>query len=400
MDSSGSGSAAGQQGPSLRRSVYELLDGQTEVTRPQRAADVLLASLIIISVTAAVLETVPAYAVEYGRLFFIIETGSVGIFSVEYILRLWSCVEDRSLKTRYPLRARLRYAIRPLSIVDFLSIAPFYLAAIIGIDLRLLRLFRLLRVLKLTRYSPALGTLAAVVYAQRRALAGTAFVMSVLILGSAALMFAAEHKAQPEAFASIPHALWWAAVTLTTVGYGDVVPVTAAGRFLGVGIVIIGVGIVALPAAILTAGLAREIGSRDFVVSLQRVAKVPLFANLDGVTQAELASSLTPVSHPSRYVVVRRGEEGTNLYFITDGSVEVDLPGGPLQLGPNEFFGEMALLDPGHRSMPSVTTLTECRFLVLGLADFERLSARLPALRERIETVANHRLALLQQKDL
>ena len=384
----------------MRRTVFELLDGSTEETPAQRGVDVLLAVLIVLSVGAAILETVPGYAERYGRWFFMVEAGTVAVFTVEYALRLWSCVEEARLKPHRPVKARLLYSLRPLSIIDLLAIAPFYLSAFVSVDLRLLRLLRLLRILKLTRYSPALGTLAAVVTAQRRALAGTAFVMSVMILGAASLMYLAEHKTQPEAFASIPHAIWWATVTLTTVGYGDVVPVTTVGRVLGMVILIMGLGIVALPAAILTAGLAREIGTRDFVVSIKRVAKVPLFAELDGVTQAELASALTPVSHPARYVVVRRGEEGSNLFFITEGSVEVDLPGGPIRLGPNEFFGELALLDPGHRRMASVTTLTDCDFMILGLADFERLSDRLPALRERVRQVAKHRLRLLEDKQV
>lgn len=396
MDSPGKKNNSETAGLTLRRTVYELLDGQTEETRIQQFMDWLLAALIIVSVAAAVIDTVPSYSERFARELFAIEVATVAVFTLEYLLRLWSCPEEGQLATKHPLRARLSYAFRPLPMIDFLSIAPFYLAGFFGIDLRLLRLFRLLRVLKLTRYSPALGTLAAVVHAQRRALAGTAFVMAVMILGAASLMYAAEQRAQPEEFASIPHALWWAAVTLTSVGYGDVVPITPIGRIIGVAIMVMGVGIFALPAAILTAGLAREIGTRDFVVSINRVANVPLFAKLDGVTQAELASALTPVSHPPRYAVVRRGEEGTNLYFITDGMVEVDLPGGPLQLGPNEFFGELALLDPGHRRMASVTTLSDCRFLILALTDFERLSARLPDLHARMQQVAKHRLSLLQ----
>ncbi|MEO1248623.1 MAG: cyclic nucleotide-gated ion channel [Pseudomonadota bacterium] len=386
--------------PAIRRIVFELLDGQTEETRAEKFVDRALAVLIVISVTAAILETVPEFGARHASLFFAIEAATVAVFTVEYVLRLWSCVEGNEPGKRRPIRDRLAYAVRPLPLVDLMAIAPFYLAGFLGIDLRWLRLFRLIRVLKLTRYSPALGTLAAVVYSQRRALVGAAFIMSLMILAAACLMYLAEHRAQPEAFASIPHALWWAAVTLTTVGYGDVVPMTPAGRIIAGLIILLGVGIFALPAAILTAGLAREIGNRDFVVSVGRVAKVPLFAKLDGVTQAELASVLVPVTHPARYVVVRRGEEGTNLYFITDGTVEVDLPGGPLRLGPTEFFGELALLEPQGRRRATVTTLSECRFLVLSMADFRRLADRLPDLNKRIEEVAAHRLSLLQKTDV
>lgn len=383
-----------------RRIIFELLDGQTEETRAEKFVDRALAVLIVISVTAAILETVPELGARHAGLFFIVEAATVAVFTVEYVLRLWSCVEGNEPDKRRPIRDRLAYAVRPLPLIDFFAIAPFYLASFLGLDLRWLRLFRLVRVLKLTRYSPALGTLAAVVYSQRRALAGAAFIMSLMILGAACLMYLAEHRAQPEAFASIPHALWWAAVTLTTVGYGDVVPMTPAGRMIAGLIILLGVGIFALPAAILTAGLAREIGNRDFVVSVGRVAKVPFFAKLDGVTQAELASVLNPVTHPARYVVVRRGEEGTNLYFITDGTVEVDLPGGPLRLGPNEFFGELALLEPEGRRRATVTTLSETRFLVLSMADFRRLADRLPDLNEHIEKVAAQRLALLQKREV
>ncbi|MEM1400924.1 MAG: cyclic nucleotide-gated ion channel [Pseudomonadota bacterium] len=380
---------------SLRRTVHELLDGQTEETPAQRLTDQVLALLIVISVTAVVLETVPEIAAQYGDLLFAVELVMVAIFTVEYVLRLWSCVERKGALGQNPVTARASYAVQPLPLIDLISILPFYIGGALGLDLRLMRLFRLLRVLKLTRYSPALNTLASVMKAQSHALAGAAFVMSVLILGAASLMYVVEHHAQPEAFASIPHALWWAAVTLTTVGYGDVVPMTPLGRLMGALIMIMGVAIFALPAAIITAGLAREIGTRDFVVSVTRVAKVPFFSDLDGVTQAELASALVPVTHPERYVVVRRGEEGRNLYFITDGTVEVDLPGGSVRLGPNEFFGELALLDPGGRRKATVTTLSECQFLILSSADFERLADRLPGLRKRVEDVADQRRRLL-----
>ena len=376
---------------STRLYVHEMLDGQRKHGGLFMATDIVLCTLILLNVAAVVLETLPGWQERYGTWLLWLELVSVAIFTVEYGLRLWSCVEDRRHDYRHPVSGRFRYALTPLAIVDLLSFLPFYLAFLVPIDLRILRLFRLIRLLKITRYSPALRSLGAVFKAESRSILGAIMLMCMAVLLASAAMYALEREAQPDAFGSIPAAMWWGVVTLTTVGYGDVTPVTVLGRMFGAMVTIFGIGIFALPTAILAAGFAREIGRQDFAVTVSRVAKVPVFHGLDPVTLSEIAALLTPISEPARYAVLRRGEPGSALYFIVQGEVEVDLPHGSIDLGPGEFFGEMSLLSGLDRRNATITTLTDCQFLVLEAPDFHDLAKRIPDLAERVAEVARQR---------
>ena len=221
-----------------------------------------LALLIVLSVIGVVLETV-APVRRAGSVFLRgLEVVSVAVFTVEYLLRLWSCVADPRYAS--PVAGRLRYARSPLAIVDLLAIVPSLVPGGV-LDLRfvrLLRLARLLRGLKLLRYSEALRLLARVVVSRREELAATATVGATLLFLSTCAMYFAENAAQPEAFSSIPASLWWGVVTLTTVGYGDVYPVTFAGRVLGAVVAVLGVGLFALPAGILAGAFAEELQKR------------------------------------------------------------------------------------------------------------------------------------------
>lgn len=159
--------------------------------------------------------------------------------------------------------ARLRSMLRPLALADLIAILPFYLGALVDADLRMLRALRLLRVLKLSRYSTSIRLLVDALEKEARAIAAAVFVLSLLLLVAASLAYVAESGAQPEAFGTIPDALWWAVITMTTVGYGDVVPVTPFGRVIGGGIAVIGIGMVALPAGLLAAAFSEQIHLRD-----------------------------------------------------------------------------------------------------------------------------------------
>lgn len=237
--------------------VYILLTAE-EGGKRGRYIDMFIMSMIILSVTAVALETVSPLADQYKDLFFGFEILSVSVFTVEYGLRLWSItvVDEYS----DPLFGRLRFATTGYMIIDLLAILPFFAGALL-LDLRFLRalrLFRFGRVLKLSRYSSSLRTMGLVMHRKKPELMITFSATTILLFVSGSLMYFAEHQAQPEKFSSIPATLWWGVTTLTTVGYGDVYPVTPLGKLLAGSIALLGIGLFALPASILASGFLEE----------------------------------------------------------------------------------------------------------------------------------------------
>lgn len=246
-----------------RERISQVLNPERTQSRGGRYVNGALALLIVLNIGAAALETVPAVAGRFASILATIELVSVAVFTVEYLLRLWVCVELP--KYSHPVLGRIRYVLTPLALVDLLAVAPYYLPRL-GLNLltlRAFRLLRLLRLLKLGRYSEALQRLGRVVHQKRFELASTAVIAAFLLVVAAALLHAAEGVAQPDRFGSLPDAMWWAVVTMTTVGYGDVYPVTPLGRVLGSIVAFLGVGLFALPTGILGAGLLEESGRRN-----------------------------------------------------------------------------------------------------------------------------------------
>lgn len=223
-----------------------------------------LSTLIVLNVLAVVLETVQSLNSQYQEFFHWFDVASVTIFSVEYLIRLWVSVEGADKR---PLVSRLKFMVTPMAIIDLLAILPFFLPLIFQVDLRFLRamrLFRVVRVLKLGRYSKSMRILGAVLRDKTPDLIVTVTVGLVLLTISASAMYFFEHQVQPEVFSSIPAAMWWAVSTLTTVGYGDVYPITTGGKIFGSVVAMLGVGLIALPAGILGAGLIESLDkSRD-----------------------------------------------------------------------------------------------------------------------------------------
>jgi voltage-gated potassium channel len=214
--------------------------------------------------------------------------------------------------------------------------------------------------------------------------------MLVLLVIASGVMYLLERSAQPTVFSSIPRSLWWGIVTMATVGYGDMTPVTALGRLFGGFVMLLGIAMFAVPAGILATGFATEIRRRDFVVTWNAVARVPLFSGLDATRIAAIARLLKPQIVPERQVVVRRGEPADAMFFIMDGEVEVEIE-PPVKLAKGQFFGEVGLLLDTTRNA-TVAVLSECRLLVLDRADFQRLMAQHPDLKARIETIAAERM--------
>ena len=337
----------------------------------------------MVSVGAAVIDTVPGIRPGWDLCLALIEGACVGLFTVEYAARVWVAVEDRAGRYDQPIRGRLRYMATPMAIIDLLAILPTYLTVLLPGDFLLLRTLRILRILKITRYSPALATFEIVLVNERRSLAAATTILGVALLLAAGAMHHIEGRVQPEAFGSIPASMWWAIVTLTTVGYGDVVPVTPLGRIVGGLCAVIGLGMFALPTAILGAGFAHEIQKRNFAATAAMVARVPLFRHLRPPQLAELTALLRPRTLPPRYTVIRRGEHPESMFFIDDGRVVVRHQDRRITLSAGSFFGEMALLE-GRPRQVSIITLTSCRLLELQASDFHRLLAGDPQLRQTI----------------
>ncbi len=213
--------------------------------------------------------------------------------------------------------------------------------------------------------------------------------LMVLFLASVAVYFL-ERDVQPATFGNIPAALWWAVATLTTTGYGDVVPITPLGRVVAAFVMICGLGVFGLWTGILATGFAAETRRDNFLKTWESVSKVPFFAALGPAAIADVTHMLRTMDLPARTMIIRKGQVGDCMYFIATGEVEVDLPGKKVRLGEGAFFGEMALLGNNLRSANIATTRVS-KLLVLDLVDFRVLMARHPDLSETIDAEARRR---------
>lgn len=234
-----------------RQAVYRALNSATTGAVGRTVSFVLIA-LIVLNVLAVMAESMATVRTGFGHWLIAFEVFSVAVFLIEYLLRVWSCTADPAFQ--HPLTGRIRFALTPLAIIDLLAVLPTMLALVgMGIDLRFLRtlrLARLLRIAKLGRYSRAIHAMATAARSRREELEMALMLMLMILVVASSVMYIAEHEQQPEAFSSIPAALWWGIMTLTTVGYGDVYPITLLGRLTAAVIAIAGIGLFALPAGI------------------------------------------------------------------------------------------------------------------------------------------------------
>lgn len=377
----------------VRRRLYIVLEAGKTSDLPSIIFDIFMVLLICANITVFAMETVDEFSAENRNWIGYFNTISISIFTIEYFARLWVCVEFPLLRPASPLRARFIWAKTPYMLVDLLVILPFYLGFFFAIDLRVLRVFRLLRFLKLIRFSPALTTLGRVIVNESRALVGAIVIMIGLLLCAATLIHWVEGEVQPDAFGSIPRSMWWALSTLTTVGYGDVVPITVAGRIVGGVVMILGLGMFALPVAILSSSFAQEIHRREFVVSWGMLARVPLFQGLTPLALGEMLDLLQSQIVPPGAVIGHEGERADGMYFIVLGRVDVMFPDFIMELHEGEFFGEGALLSHEVRSA-SIVAKTRCHLLRLPVQDFEHFIARNPAAHKTILRIAEERRML------
>ena len=375
----------------LRRRVYEVLEQGPMGTTASRIVSRLLIALILVNLAAVIFESVPSLNARYHELFFLIEIVSLVVFTVEYLLRLWVASEHEPNRHLPPNRARLKYATSAAGLVDLLSVLPFWFAPIVPGDLRGILVLRILRFLKLARYSSGVRSLLDAVYAERRALLGCMFILFGATIISASIMHIVERGAQPEKFGTIPDAMWWSIVTLATIGYGDVTPVTPLGRLIAAFVIFGGLIMVALPVGIISIAFAEAIHRRDFVVTWGMVARVPLFSGLTATEIADVMRLLQSQMIEPGAVIAHRGEPAHAMYLISGGEVEIELPGGAKRLGAGHFFGEVAVLRKARRSA-TIRATQRTNLLVLDAHDFRALLQRQPRLAERVNAALRDRV--------
>jgi voltage-gated potassium channel len=374
----------------VRHRLYEVIEQQAAGDLASHIVRRLIVSLILINLIAVACESVPDVAIRYGPLLDTIELISLVVFSLEYCLRAWTAVEHAPYRHLRPRDARLKFAISAWGIIDLLAVFPFWLALFAPADLRVVLVFRIVRFLKLARYSPGMRSLLDVLYAECRALFGCLVILIGATFVAASIMYVVERHVQPDRFGTIPDAMWWAIVTLGTIGYGDVVPVTLLGRLVATATIFTGLIMVALPVGIVATAFAEEIHRRDFIVTWGMVARVPLFAELNAANIAEIMRLLRAQRVAAGEVIARRGDPAHSMYFISAGEVDIQLEKA-VRLGAGHFFGEIAALRKARRSA-TITAVTSASLLVLEARDLHALMEREPGVAAHIRSVVRARL--------
>jgi voltage-gated potassium channel len=347
--------------------------------------------MVAAGVGVIMMATVASIEASYGRA---LATGFYVVavfFFAEYVLRLIVAPEAPGGEHRGQHGARLAWTISLGGVFDLVCALPLLIALT---HVPEAGLFGFVWVFKYVRYSPGLASLSRVISHARQALLSVLLGFSTVLLAAASIAYLLEryaHPEAPEAFASIPAALWWGITTMTTTGYGDVVPHTVAGRALSGIVMVGGILIFALWTGIIVNGYAEELRRREFLRTWELVARVPFFHNIGASLIAEVARLLRPRDYPRGAVIMRRGEPGDCMYFVVEGEYEVQLQTGPIRLGAGHFFGELALLTGDPRNATVVAT-DDCKLLVLDIVDFHELLARQPELARVIREEGRKRL--------
>ena len=370
----------------LRERAFAILEeGETD-SKIALGVELLLLMLILGNVLVIMLETVPSIDNRHHALMERFESVTVYIFALEYVVRLWCALEDRHIGPRRPLMGRVHYALRPMMIVDLLSFLPFLLLGAFGgaaLALRSFRILRLLRLLKIARYSPAVPALLGVLYAERRALAGTLILLLCVLCLSGELTHLAEGAAQPNVFGTLPDGMYWAVTTLSTVGYGDKVPITLLGRLVAGLTMVTGLVLFAMPIGIIATGFVDSLQHREFSVTWSMARRQPLFANfaVEAVNEFLDLVGAKLVRDHSRITVAGQGAEA--FYLVVSGHGRAEDADHTWEVGAGDLVGGEAL-DDAARYGVSVTSVTEMRLMVLAGGDLRRLTRKYPILEQRI----------------
>ena len=311
---------------------------------------------------------------------------------------LWCCLSFFAAEWGWQIIRALRapepasYLLSATFFIDALAVLPVPLVLLGGAPAATAWLFAIFWLLKLARHSPGLARLSRVISLEAKPLASVLVIFIIVLFFSGTAIHLFERAGQPEAFGSLSSSLWWAIATLTTVGYGDAVPQTQAGRVVAGLVMICGVGVFGLLTGILATGFVDDSRRHNFVQNWDLVKGVPFFRNLDPAGIIEISRVLRRVDIAEGATIIRRGREGDCMYFLASGEVEVEVEPKPVRLGPGAFFGEMALLGKGIRTA-TVTALLPSTLLVLDLADFRTLTAHNAGLAAAIEAEAQRRNA-------
>lgn len=372
----------------LRSETYRTMAPVGDLSLARQPAYLLILVTILCVVLEAILATVPSLAQAHAALFTALQFACFCVFTLEYGARLWVAPVGSAER---PLRAFGDYVFSFLGVVDLLVIIPFWLSFLFVVPNGGLILASFLSLLKLARFVPGLSLFVSVFRNEARALLAALIVMIVLLIISSGVMYLLESPGQPQVFASVPHTLWWGIVTIASVGYGDMTPLTPFGRILAGFLMLLGVAVFAVPAGILATGFAKELRRRDFLVTWKTVAQMPLFSSLDASRIAEISRLLTSQIVPPDTVIVRRGDPAQAMFFIMEGEVEVEVSPRPIRLKGGHYFGEIALLKDMERTA-TVISITEVQLLVLSVKDFRRLLEENPQVKTAITCVAETRL--------
>jgi voltage-gated potassium channel len=307
--------------------------------------------------------------------------GCLGFFVFEWVVRLRHAWHAHRVWT---------YALSLRGVVDAAAALAIPLALILGANPKTAWLMGVFWMFKVVPGIPGLRQLRRVLVLESGPLLSVLVIFLMVLFLASVVVHYLERDAQPVAFGSVPATFWWAVATLTTTGYGDVVPVTPLGRLVAGIVMICGLGVFGLWTGILATGFAAETRRDNFLKTWETVSKVPFFAALAPAAIADVTHMLRTMDLPARTTIIRKGQVGDCMYFIADGEVEVELPGKKVTLGEGAFFGEMALLGNNLRSA-NINTTRVSRLLVLDLVDFRMLMARHPDLGETIDAEAKRR---------
>jgi voltage-gated potassium channel len=371
----------------MQRLTADIFDDGV-ITRGSIVYRVAEAFFAIVGVGAMILNTEPNLPPAWTTACLMVDVLVLGFFILDWLARLW--VVPLSVDGMSATSARMRWLTSRASVIGLLSFVPMGLAAVIDWSATGAPILAILWVIRFAHYSKGIDMLIAVFARERQAITAVLFMFLTVLLTGAVLEFLVERGAQPDHFNSVPQTLWWAMTTLTTTGYGDMVPVTHPGRVIAGGLMISGLIVFGLLAGILATGFAAEMKRRDFLRNWDLVAKVPMFRDVGPGTIADLANLLRPRELPGRTVVARKGSAGDCMFFIVDGEVEIQVMPGPVRLGDGQFFGEMALVTGATRNATVVTTVST-RLLVLDIADFRALASAKPELLAIIQQEAGRR---------